>query len=227
MFVFAVTVLIYQYLRSCVGLVPALTQRETYVTEVLGDKLIECLNLVRVARATAQQFVGLCFYLIVRADPVTLERRIPLTYFSPTLKGRNLNLRRFRFLVFFALLVLTVVLIIFVIALEVRVFPEVQTSGILILDRWIQTLFILEFDNAVTWNVDLELLVEDDEIFPHEVVLKPKMIRSKRRVYVPGYVIFEDVSGTKPWHCDVFLPNVRIDRSLARNWRGQVLNIAR
>src|SRR6266704_5315262 len=74
-------------------LVATLAQRKADIAKVLGDKLIERLNLIFIGSASAYELFRLCPNLFIRNDPTPLELGIPLPHFVPTLKSGHLHLR--------------------------------------------------------------------------------------------------------------------------------------
>src|SRR6266849_4848701 len=75
-------------------LVATLAQRKADIAKVLGDKLVERLNLIFIGSASAYELFRLCPNLFIRNDPTPLELGIPLPHFVPTLKSGHLHLGR-------------------------------------------------------------------------------------------------------------------------------------
>src|SRR5437870_5376631 len=165
MLVFAIAILIGEYINRRVWLISSLTQRKTYVTEILRHIFIQRLDFVFVGRTAVDQLLGLRFDLIVRNNSIAFEIRIPFSQIVPTIEGRHLHFWWFGILCLFPPLARSFFVVILLFSpLKHGVVPTIQSSPFTFLNCWLKSFLGFQLDQTFIGNVHFELFVKHDYI---------------------------------------------------------------
>ena len=146
MLVFAVAILVHHHVGSGVRLITSLAQRQTDVTKILRDVLIQRLRLFFLGGAAFDDLFGFELDFFVGHYAIALQRGVPLPDFIPTLKSRHLHVRMkvvsvFLFVFRFVAVFVFILVFLFAVGLEVRVLPRVNAPAVLFFDRGIEAGF--------------------------------------------------------------------------------------
>src|SRR5215472_19112047 len=101
--------------------------------------------------------------------------------------------------------------------------PRVDPITALLRNYWRQTR-ALKLDRTITGHIHLQLLFED-YLVVRELIVNPKLARRQRLGLVPVAPVLQDVADTESLHRKMFFAHIAIERGLARNLRGHILEI--
>ena len=211
--VLAIAVLVVEHVCRAVRLITAHAQRQTHITEVGGNVVVQRLDFVRVG----SEALGQAFYLGAnvwcRHAPITLQSRIPASYFFPAAEGGQLHRRSLRLPPLFLFLAFILVV---VLTNQVRACPAINPPPLLLANFRIESWLGFEFDRPLAGNTDLELLIQGDAVLI-EVILHPEMPWSQCRVDDGYNVVLKHLSRPQSWNRNMLLPVVGVDGSIPLN----------
>src|SRR5216684_4875040 len=222
-FVFAVSVLIVEYVCGGVRLVASDSQRKAYVAKVLCDEIVKRFGLLQIRVKSLGQSLCLATDFHGGDTAIFFKTGVPASDFFPGPESRQLNVRPLvvPFLLFFLFVLLFLFLI--VLTFQVRIRPVIDAPSVLLGNLRIHSRLVLELHRTVRRRIDIDLLVEHDVVLV-EVVFGPELASRQGRVNHRDQVIFQHFARTQPWHRNMLLAKIGIDRRFARHRGAQVLH---
>ena len=216
--VLAVAVLVGKDFSGGMRLIAANTERQADVAEILGDVVVDGLQLLHVGVAALHQFLGAGADFGRGRAAVAFQSGVPTAHRVPGGKGGHLHVRLLGLdAAAFFLISLAFV------ALLVRRRPAIDAPVTFVGDLGVVAGAGFQLDGAVARDIDLELVIENDAGV-QEAVLHPEFVGSQRRVGGGDDLVFENFARTQTGNGDVLLVKVGVDGRFASDGRVEILN---